>query len=252
MAQALTAAALLAKVRWRADIESMTLRHTDTALMTEINASWTALRTKVSDAGQGLYLKWVAGTLTAGVLAGHSFGSLTLPSDLVRIYAFEITLPSGQIASLDSCTMAERNAYRDQWGQATGRPQMFFVTNIGTESTTTVTAGTVGIVPAPDVAYPYSIGYLPAWSAIAVGNTTYVFDGYDGWDEWVVLDVTLKIAERDNDMQQTAALAAAERERVWTTRILPDCRVNRSGPLQRADTATQKRATRAALIRRGT
>lgn len=250
MAQAVTVAALLAKIRWRADIEGMTLRHTDAALITAINDSWTALRTKVSDMGSGLYLKWITGnSLTAGVLAGHSFGSLTMPADLVRIYAFEITLPSGEMISLLPCTLQERNAYRDQWNRPTGQPQFFFVTNIGVESTTTVTAGTIGIVPAPDQAYPYSIGYLPGWTAIT--NTTYVFDGFDGWDEWVVLDVTVKVAERDNDMQQTAGLSISERDRVWKERILPDCRVQRVGPISRVDTASQSRAQRASLVRRG-
>jgi hypothetical protein len=249
VAQALTGIQLIATVRWRADIESMTLRHTDTIILDEINKSWIALRTKVSDLGSGLYLKWASGTLTAGASAGHSFGTLNLPSDCVRIYAFDVTLPGGEIVSLSQCTLQERNAYRDQWNRPTGRPQFFFVSNIGTESTTSVTAGTINLVPAPDSAYAYSLGYLPAWTPIT--NTSYVFDSFDGWADWVVWDVVLKIAARENDMLQTAAIAAAEREKAWIERILPDVRVNRSGPIRRADTAAQSRAQRYTMLRRG-
>lgn len=261
MAQALTGAQLIATVRWRADIESMTARHTDAMLLDEINKSWIALRTKVSDLGSGLYLKWANGTLSVGASAGHSFGTLSLPADCVRIYAFDVTLPGGEIISLTRCTLQERNAYRDQWNKTTGRPQFFFVTNIGTENQSRVDPntgaplgpgvdpGTIGIVPAPDSAYVYYLGYLPAWTSIT--NTAYVFDSFDGWADWVVWDVALKIASRDNDMLQTAQIAMAEREKAWIERILPDVQVNRVSSVRRADTAAQSRAQRYTMLRRG-
>lgn len=249
MAQAITAANAIAKVRWRADAVNLALRHTDADLLVEFNASWRGLRRKASDAGSGLYLKWsTPATMTAGVLAGHSFGTISLPSDLVMLYAIDVTMPEGSVISLQPSTMQERNSYRDQWNRPTGRPQYFFVYNIGTETTTTVTAGTAGIIPAPDSAYSYTLCYLPVWADIT--NTTYVFDSYDGWDEWAVWDTVVKIAARDNDMQQTAAIAVAEREKVWLERILRDCAVQKVGPVRRVDTAMQARQQQVALIRR--
>jgi len=252
MALAITLAELIARIRWRADIVSQTARHSDADLTTEINKSWVALRTKVSDVGSGLYLKWsTPATMTVGALTGHSFGTCALPADCVRIYGFDLTIDSGQIVSLVQGSMIERNSYRDQWNRVTGRPEKFFVYNIGAESTTSVTAGVIGLLPAPDLAYSYSIAYLPTWTPIAYTNTTYVFDGFDGWDDWVVLDVVLKIAQRDNDMQQMAAMASAERDRAWLERVLIDAQVNRAGPVRRVDTALQSKQQRDIILRRG-
>lgn len=252
MAMAVTLAELIARIRWRADVAAMTARHTDADLALEINKSWTALRTKVSDAGAGLYIKWSTPTaMTVGAASGHSYGVCALPADCVRIYYFDVTVSAGRVVGLEQCSMVERNAYYDQWARVTGLPRFFCVFDIGAESTTTVSAGSIALLPAPDQAYSYTIGYVPAWTNIAAANTTYVFNGFDGWDEWVLLDVTVRIAMRDNDMQQTAALAMAEREKVWLERVLPDTRVSRAGPIRRADTYAQSKTQRDLVLRRG-
>lgn len=243
MAKAVTLAQLIAAIRWRADIQSMTARHSDADLAIEINRSWTDFRTRVSDRGSGLYLKWSnPTTMTVGAVSGHAYGSIPIPSDCVRIYGIDIQIAANNIRSLDAGSIEQRNSFQNVFGQSTGTPSTFFPLNIGTESTTSVTAGTLAIMPAPDRAYTYSICYVPAWTDIT--NTAYVFDGFDGWDDWVVWDVVCKVAARDNDMQQTVAIAASERTRAWDERIASALRVQRVTPGKRIDVAATRRVSR--------
>lgn len=242
MARTATMAQMIADVRWRADIEAMTTRHTDEKIARQLNQSIQALRVKVSDAGGGLYLKpTTPTTMTAGALAGYAFGTVPHPADAVGIYGIDVTAASGDIRSLEPGSWSERNAYQDRYGNAQGFPVLYVPYNIGAESTTSVTAGKIALFPAPDAAYTYSIWYLPTWVDIAYTNTTYVFDGYSGWEEWPVWDTVIKIAARDADMQNVAAIANGERQRVWDEVVLPSCRIQKSGPKQRIDVVGMRR-----------
>lgn len=243
MARTATMATMLADLRWRADIESMTARHTDAMLARILNQSWQAYRVRVSDSGGGLYLKATTpAAMTAGALAGYAFGTIAHPSDAIGIYGVDVTATSGDIRSLAPGSFGQRNAYFDRWNGCTGFPELYFPYNIGTESTTGVTAGKIAIFPAPADGYTYSIWYLPAWTDIGYTSTTYVFDGYAGCEEWVILDCVAKIATRDNDMQQCAALATQERAKCWEEQILPAIRIQQSGPRGRIDSAEMERA----------
>lgn len=244
-----TLAQLRGDVQYRADVASGSQRHPDANINRLINESWQKLREIVSDNGHELYLKASSGNLTAGITSPYSFNVLSLPTDLVRLYAMDVTVTSTDIRTMDVVPFSERNEWRSVYGSLTGVPQCVHIFNIGTESTTTTVAGSLAIHPAPDQAYAYTLWYLPSWTDIS--TDTFVFDGVAGWEEFVVWDAVMSIAARDNDMQNCATIARAERD-IALQRILKGANsVQRIGPGTRVDAARRMRSNgRADIWRR--
>lgn len=249
MASAKTLLQMRTRVRKLADCvgDTSTGRHTDTQINTIINESWQAMRELASERTQ-IYLKPSSATMTAGKTSPYSWGTVTLPGDCVRIYGFDVTVTSTDVRTLLPLQFTERNEYVGLYGQGTGVPVGFFPYNIGVESTTTVTAGTVGILPAPAQGYSYTLWYLPAWTAIS--TDTYVFDGIAGWDDWVSWDSVLKLAAADNDMTATAQIATQERELAKQRLVAGSTSFHQAGPTRRVDTAGLRRLNSTDIYRR--
>lgn len=239
MARTRTIAQLVADVRFRSDTEGLTQRHTDAAIGRLINESWQAMREFLVDHGEPCYLKQATGNLTAGALAGTSFGALSIPTDAIRVFGIDVSV-GGTYLSLEPLPFAARND-----ASTPGVPQSFFVYNVGTESGATVTAGKIALFPAPDTAYAYSLWYLPAWVDIdVVSFPAYVFDGMAGWEQFVVWDCVVKIAARDDDMRNTFAIATQERELAKAALKSAASSHQRVGPMRRGDTRGRRETTR--------
>jgi hypothetical protein len=235
-----TLANLISIIRTRADAEAQTARHTDAWITTEINRSWTLFRSKLTRHGSPLFLKWsTPATTSVGPKVGYSFGEIPLPSDALEIFGIDLTISDASIRSLQPIPFAERNEFWSTFGQARGIPACFCVANLGTEAGATATDGAIQILPAPDRAYTYSIAYVPAWQDVT--DPTYVFNSVGNWDEWVIWDVVLKIAGRDNDMLGTAAIAAQKQQQAWDEVIAPAASVQRVGATQKVDAARMRR-----------
>lgn len=214
-------------------------RHPDADVNGFINESCQALRELASDNGHQLYLKSTTGTMTAGVLAGFSFGTVPWPSDCVALYGVDVTVTANDIRSLSPTSFGERNEFRDMYGGATGIPVSFHVYNVGQEYGASITVGSIAILPAPDRAYPYALWYLPPWIDMTLG--TDVFNGIAGWDDWVAWDCVMKLAAADNDMAQTAQIAGAERAKSEARVLKRANSVQRVGPACRRDIASRAR-----------
>jgi hypothetical protein len=237
-ARTVTLANVLADIRFRADVEGQTNRHPDASLIREVNRSHQRLRQILSGSGNDLFLTRTApATMTAGaVSADVAFGEVDWPAGAEEIHGVDIVY-SGRVVPLRPVSFGARNDF--QWETLTspgrtGVPLGFHVYSVGAESTTTVTAGKIQIVPAPDQAYSYVIWYLPAW--VDVTNVTHVFHDVHGCMDWVEWDVVAKVSGRDNDAQNTYAVAVQERDRVLREVINATSRQQRAGAISREDT----------------
>ena len=247
MSRAVTIASIIDRVRWRADIESQTARHTDASLLVEINRSAADLRERMSNSGSGLFIAWTAGTTGIGVTAPYTWRVLSLPTAAIRILAFDLTVSATDIRSLEAISIEQRNSIGTPFqGQLTGTPIGFFPVNWSTGTAPGYVAQ-IALCPAPDRDYSYSIGYLSAWVDVASGDT---IDCIDGFDDYIVLDVARKVCERENDMANAAALLDVDLQRAWTQRIEPACRVQRVTPGRRIDASGQRRMSRIDPFRR--
>lgn len=174
---------LLADVRYQADIEGLTTRHTDANLTRLINQSIQAFRLKISTAGHPYYLTESTGTTTAGT------SDYALPADFVQLYAVDLTVGT-QTISLSEYSIVERNDYSSPVVPGDGVPVMY-----------RLQASNMRLLPTPDAAYSYKLLYLPVGTDLSGASDN--FDGIAGWEDWIVFDVARKVLSRDDDDEQT-------------------------------------------------
>ncbi len=233
-ARTITLANARALVRRLADLgpDGTTGRYPNADVNAAFNKSWQSFRQLASSAGSQLFLTYQApgSGMTVGPKTGCTFGSVALPADCAGVFGVDVVIDDRETRSLDPVPWAMCNEY----GPNRGEPIGWCLLNMGTPSTTTVTAGEIAIFPAPDKAYTYGIWYLPTWTDLT--TDTHVFhDPGLGAIDWAVQDAAISFAEQDADMAQTAQLAIAERARVQAEAITAIQRVNRTGPTGRVD-----------------
>lgn len=250
MARSVALSVLRGRVREAGDFgpDTTSGRYPNTRLNTEINASWQRGREIANLEGDGqVYLKSAIATMTPGPVASASFGTISMPSDCVEIHGIDVQLSSNNIYSLQAVPFGDRNAFCSAWGGLTGQPRGFFVLSTGVESGTSVSSGTVGIIPAPDLGYTYNMWYMPVW--VDITGDTSVFNGIAGHEDWAMWDTVIKIATGDNDSQRVIDVAMAERakaEELLTRRVN---HIQRAAPMQRRDVARSRRRTETMLWR---
>ncbi len=249
MSRPIALSALRARVRKLADIgpdtTSASARHPNSDVNTLINVNWQSLRRKlVQTAGaRTLYLKPATATMAPGATAPYAWAVISPPADMAHLVGLEVLLSNGKRKSLTPSSWSLRNeSYDEALAIATGEPREFFVYNMGTEVGSAVTAGSIGIIPAPDGTYAYTLWYIPSW--VDRTSDTDVFDGVEGWDEWVVWACVYDISAADNDMAATAQLAASKLGAVEADIMRSANSVQRVGPICRQDIAGLERRNR--------
>lgn len=234
MAKPVTIAQLEADIRWQADQERALLRHTSSSLRRVMNQSISRYREMVSENGDPYYLTHHTGRLTPGVAASEgmtedmefSWGKVDLrpiqPTP-VRIYGFDVHVGEARPMELDAIGFNQRNDFSDEW-QTTGRPLAFFGYN----------EHTLGVVPAPDSPYKYTLWYLPELPDLMSDEDEFN-PCVPGGEQWVVWDVMHKIYLRD-DYPSLVGPVLAERDRVWLDILNRISTHTRVGSSHRLDT----------------
>lgn len=243
MARTRTVLQMETRIRDLADCEPAPgTRHTSTQIRQHMNESWQQLREIVTEAGDLTYVANTSTSTGVGPDTGKSYGLLAIPAAACRIHAIDITVPGrSRPRSLTPASFTERNEFGTD-NAVVGTPHSFAVFSIGAESGASVGNGWIALLPAPNVVYPVTIYYLPAWTDIT--NDAHVFDGFAGWDDWMAWDVVIKLASKDNDMAKTYAIAATERENARLRIVAAASAIQRVGPTGGVDTAAMRRRDR--------
>lgn len=244
---------MVADVRYRADVQDNDARHPLANVRRLINESWQTLRELLSDQGYPHFLKAKSGTVTVGEIVPDAvgnpsltaaFGTIDFPDDAIRIYALHVQL-NGRIVALEPVSFQGLQDYQCTFfdsGNRRGDPYGFFPYNVGTESSASVTAGKIAIVPAPDAAIGYTVWYLPIWVDLATG--AHVFNSLAGFEQWVIWDCVIKISARDNDAKAMYAIAVEERRSEFERILKAADRLQRAGPRRIEDTRGRRRRYR--------
>lgn len=231
---------LLADLRDRADIEEMTIRHSDTRLCRYLTQSCRALRSELTAAGFSGLLDWSSPTAlpTAPPTTGENFLEVAWPPTAIEILGFDVNLGSGASSRwypLRRMSIGERREYAG----LSGRPDAFLIRTIPKEDTpadTGLSEGAIQVYPASALGLEYRIQYLPEFPELAASPGTAVVNGFDGdWLEWVLWDAAVKVAYKDDEDDAGGGglyvKATTERDRVKARIVTNINRVNRAGPI---------------------
>ena len=243
-ARTITLANLLSDIRYQANVDGLTGRHPDARLVPIINRSIQRLRQQVSESGVTFYLYTKTGTFSTTEASDGPYAELAVPDDATNYPMGVAGIFGVNVKVNDRWYPLDRVHYTQepdfQWngflrGERTGTPKAWFTRHVGIESTTTVSAVSLAILPVPDQAYSYALKVLPAWNDIAAANTTYVINGIAGWEEYVLWDAVVRITARDNDTLSLYQIARLERDAALQ-QIMKDAAGFDRGPLKRLDT----------------
>lgn len=208
--------AILDEAKYRFDIQGQDDRHTPTDLLRSFNDSAQKLQTKVSNMGFDFFLTPTS-TLTLPIVAaatGETYAEVDWPIDAARIYQFHVLFEQGLWLPLKPVTLSGIRDYQRSNslinGYSTG-PVAFALRQAPFGVTSTETAGKIMLVPLPTVARSYRIFYLKHFTSMLSTDT---FNGMENFVEWILWDMGVKIASRDNDAANTYQIAVTERDRV--------------------------------------
>lgn len=222
-------------IRWQADKERATLRHTSPKLRRAINQSIQNFRLKIANSGDPLFLSSYTLKTPVGRAVSpqndsvkFGWGELDL-SELnpkaVQIYGVHIHY-NGLTTSLHAVSFAEINDY-DVRG-ALGFPSSF----------STYDKTKLALLPAADRAYDITIWYVPLLPQLSADD-----DEFDpvipGGDEWVMWDVMVKLLNRDNYPDQYG-MAVTERDKRMREIMHEAHRNQRVSPKHRLDTRSRR------------
>lgn len=196
MSATVTLAELVASVRRRADMRGST-RYSDAELGLEINRSAKLLYGKVSSAWGERY-KFTQTDLTT--TADQAY--VALPSDFLKLVKVGWVESSGSSPiRLDPMSLEDEwqpDATNWDWNSSVPRYE------IRNEQ--------LWLAPTPTAAYTLRCQYVPVLPTIVDGGSPVTFDGVTGWEEWVVLDVAIRLlVEEESDAAALAQLQA----RTW-------------------------------------
>jgi hypothetical protein len=231
MANSRTLTVLLADCREAGGVEGLTDRHPDATLIKWINLCWRRLRTKLATSGlPGLTVpSTIAALPTTPPVVSEQYLEVGWPDGAVGVYGVDVLIGQRWMP-LHPMSFAQRRDLQDR-GSTDSAPSHWLPLTLPTESTTTITAGKIALFPLCTGGGNYRIWYLPVWvDIVTAGN---VFYGHDLWFEWLIQTVVIRIAQKDDDSENTLQAAMVQQAEVWKEIAKSIGNMNAAEPVQR-------------------
>lgn len=243
MANTKTLTVLLADCREAAGVEGLTDRHPDATLIKWINLEWRLLRTKLADAGMdGLTIPTTIAALpTSAVVSTEQYMVVDWPDGAVGVYGIDV-LVSSKWEPLEPISFARRRDFQSGSASAVDNvPGFYFPITLPTENTTTLTAGKIALMPLATGGNNYRIWYLPVWVDNVTGAN--IFYGHDVWFDYAIQGVVRRIAQKDNDSDETLKEAKDRQAEHWAVIKRSIQNMNLAQPIKRVR-ADRRRSSR--------
>ena len=224
---------ILGDIRYLGDCEGLTARHPDADILRRVNASIRSLRAFVTTRGLPYFLtSTTAATLAGTQVTGETYSEIPFPATAVQIHGVDVAsgTATGDWRPLAPISWAQRRNAGGIYPALYGSPCEFAVRAIPQgDGTTGTTPGTIVLFPAASSGQ-YKVWFLSDW--VDLVNPTDVFLGLPDWHDWVVWDVVLALAARDDDQHETAGLAMAKKAELERRIVETAQRVVSAGPLR--------------------
>lgn len=179
MAATRTLAELRTEARQRADMEQDDDFVTDTELTRMVNQSIRELYDLLLEAlGQEFF--YTTGTIS--VVAGTT--AYNLPTTFYQLLGVDVSLGAGDYMALRPFSFHERNEEMSGFGW--GYPVAARYRIMGTQ---------IHFRPTPTQAETVLVHYIPYPTSLSGDSDT--FDGINGWEEYVIVDVAAKMIEKE-------------------------------------------------------
>jgi len=217
-------------IRWIADVQGATLRHSDNDLTREINQAIQRFREWVTDEGYPLFLSPYATTFAGGPTGAYSWLEVDLSAvspAVAHVDSVELTI-NGRRCQLDKVPWEHRNEYQGWSGPTNGYPVAWVQ----------YADSKIGILPPPMGTLQATVWYLPVAADLSADGDT--FNGYVGWEEWLRWEVLCRLLTRDQYPQLQAG-ALAERDRL-RSELSARLRKDRPSVIRRRDVAGRRGA----------
>lgn len=232
MANSRTLAVLLADIREASDTESLTDRHPDATLIKWVNKAWRRLRTKLAQAGMpGMTTPTTIAALpTTPPVATEQYLEVNWPDGATGVYGVDVLLGTKWIP-LHPMSFAQRRDWQDR-GSVESAPSHWIPLTLPSENGAAIASGKIGLFPLATGGVNYRIWYLPVW--VDITNTANFFYGHDElWFEWVTQTVVRRIAQKDDDAQNTLKEAILVQQEVWGEIVKSIQMMNAAEPIRR-------------------
>lgn len=217
MARERTLLQMRTEVRQRADVENATLTHTDAEVNNYINQSISALYDLIlSHSDQEPFVEAFDITVTNN-------DSYTLPTDFYEIRAVDRQFSATSGMPLRPYNNHDRHRGRDArfYGRffISGREEVRW--RVGKSLSAAVNKGdgiwNISFRP-QDIAFEATVWYIP--HAPVLTADTDVWDGFNGWEEYVTVDAAMKILEKEG--RDTTAFQVRKNDLVERIKVMAD------------------------------
>lgn len=206
MARSVTRQYIREQAKLRADMENSNFISDD-----EANAYIDASATELYDLLVGVYSDYYVSQATVSVVAGTDHYSL--PTDFYKLLGVDLVIDTqGNAVTLKPFVFAERNSYifTPTWN-VVGLAYLRYHLR-GSE---------IHLVPRPNTNQSLRLWYVPAMPALTSDSST--LDGINGWEEYVITDVAIKMAQKEeSDVSVLMAQKAALIQRINSSAINRD------------------------------
>lgn len=207
-----------------------TKRHDTTDANTYVNDSHRALLTLLTNRNFDFYLLETsqANLPTSRADTDEQYSVVDVPSGALAIKRVDV-LSDGEWHELEKRDWTQlRSECRSTQSGAT-RPLVYAAKSQGAVSGAVFTVGKLALAPFSSNG-KFKLSYLPTWQNIT--NDTHLFLYPDEFcAQWVVWDVVIKYAARDNNAKQRYAIALANKEKCEKEIGFFAPRVTATGPL---------------------
>lgn len=194
MARTVTLTTLKNRCLQRADMVNTTFIDQTTELVDMINASVCELQ-DILIAAFGTDYYWSTYSITAdGTNSRYS-----LNSDFYKLLGVDLIISTNDYITLKPYMFSERNRYKTSLART-----VYDSTNIRYH----IEANSINFIPTPAANQQFLLTYVPNAGTLSSGSDT--VDGINGWEEYVVIDVAIKMRQKEetdtSDLERAKAM----------------------------------------------